>query len=233
MTASRVNRPLPAVLPTAYRLLITLLAVASMLWSSSAAAIYTPNPAGRWAPGRFFLAGDFQFNSSKDLDVGSGRSHELDNMVGFFVRPSYSVARNVTIYGRLGVQGADDVDAGFAGGFGVQAAFELPRAPEWAIGGAFDYMYWDGDFSGGGSSIKWNEFQLTPAVSYRIPQLPELTPYTGILFNFVDARGSISQDDTVGFLLGTNYDPTDFLRLEAQFRAVTETGFFLSIGYLF
>lgn len=212
-----------------------------------AAAMYTPNPAGRWAPNRFFLAGDFQFND-KDLDPGGN----LGNMAGFFARPSYSVARNVTIYGLLGFQRADgnegvpDVDTGFAGGFGVQGAYVFPGAPEWALGGSFQFMHWASDFQHecvpdrfgfcrveGGRNIDWNEFQVAPAVSYQVPTVPSLTPYAGLLFDFVDARDSISERDTVGLLFGTNFDPTPRVRLDGQVRVINETGFFLSAGYLF
>ncbi len=209
------------------------LAVLVFLWTGSVTAMYTPNPAARWAPGRFFLAGDFQFNSSKDLDVGNGRTEQVDDMAGFFVRPSYSIATNVVVHGRLGFQGANDVDTGFAGGFGIQGAYVLPGAPAWAIGGAFDYLHWSADLSGTGSNINWNEFQLAPAVSYRIPRVPKLTPYGGLLFDFVTARNSSSESDPVGLLFGTNFDPTPHVRIDGQFRVVNETGFYFSVGYLF
>ncbi|MGH7897900.1 MAG: hypothetical protein ACREQQ_08100, partial [Candidatus Binatia bacterium] len=71
---------------------------AIVLCSERALALYTPNPAGRWAEGHFFLAGDFTYNTSKDLDpVG-----EIDDQVGFFARPAFSIAPNVMLYGRLG-----------------------------------------------------------------------------------------------------------------------------------
>jgi hypothetical protein len=203
-------------------------AACALLWAASTMAMYTPNPAGRWAPGRFTLAGDFQFNSSKDLD----HAPDAENVAGFFVRPSYSIIRNLVVYARLGFQTADNVDTGFAGGFGVQGAYVLPGAREFAIGGAFDYLHWSGDFRGG-PDIDWNEFQIAPAVSYNIRQVPQLTPYTGILFDFVDAHGPISEGDPVGFLLGTNWDPTPEVRLDAQFRGVNETGFFFSAAYIF
>ena len=207
--------------------------LAATFWAGTAVAMYTPNPAGRWAPDHFFLAGDFQFNGSKDLDVGGGHTHSLDNMVGLFVRPSYSIARNIVVYGRLGFQSADSVDTGFAGGFGIQGAYEFPGARAWAIGGAFDFMHWSADMQDGGPDINWNEFQLTPAVSYRIPSLPELTPYAGLMFDFVDARDSVSEDDPVGLLMGTNFDPNPHLRLDFQLRVISETGFFFSVGYVF
>jgi hypothetical protein len=34
-------------------------------------------------------------------------------------------------------------------------------------------------------------------------------------------------------LFGTNFDPTDRVRLDAQFRVINETGFSLSAGYMF
>ncbi len=215
------------------------LAAALLVSAESVRAMYTPNPAGRWEPQRFFLAGDFQFNASKDLDFDHDGTHTLNDTAGFFVRPSYSVARNVAVYARLGFQEAGNledagggVNAGFAGGFGVQGAYVLPQAPDWAIGGSIDYMHWSGDVEHGGPDIDWNEFQLAPAVSYRIPQLRQLTPYAGLLFDFVDAKHS-SQSDPVGLLFGTNFDPTPHVRLDAQFRVVNETGFLLSAGYLF
>ena len=84
-----------------------------------------------------------------------------------------------------------------------------------------------------GRDIDWNEFQLAPAVSYNVPRVPQLTPYAGMLFDFVDARGPISESDPVGFLIGTNWDPTPEVRLDAQFRGVNETGFFFSVAYIF
>jgi hypothetical protein len=207
---------------------VTTGAVCALLWAASAMAMYTPNPAGRWEPGRFTLAGDFQFNSSKDLDPGGS----VDNMAGFFIRPSYSIIRNLVVYARLGFQTADNVDTGFAGGFGVQGAYVLPGAREWAIGGSFDYLHWSGDLPHG-RDIDWNEFQFAPAVSYNIPQLPQLTPYAGMLFDFVDAVSPISEDDPVGILFGTNWDATPEVRLDAQFRGVNETGFFFSVAYIF
>jgi len=190
-------------------------------------AMYTANPAGRWPSQRFFLAGDFQY-VDKDLAPGG----KISDGVGFFVRPGFSIAPNVVVYGRLGVQTADNVDAGFAGGFGVQGAYVIPSAPEFAVGAAADFLYWDGGLENG-HSIDWLEFQLAPAVSYNIPPVPELTPYAGILFDFVEARGSIGESDPVGMLFGTNFDPTDQLRFNAQFRVISETGFFLSVGYIF
>lgn len=213
------------------RIAITVAAV-MFFGAGSAAAMYTPNPAGRWAPQHFFLAGDFQFNSSKDLDIDHDGTAHVHDMFGAFVRPSYSIARNIVVYGRLGFQTANDIDTGFAGGFGVQGAYVLPGAPEWAIGGSFDFMHWSADFSHSNTDVDWNEFQLAPAVSYKIPRIPTLTPYAGLLFDFVDAHQS-SQSDPVGLLFGTNFDPTPHVRLDGQFRVVNETGFFFSVGYLF
>ena len=195
--------------------------VALLVWTADALAIYTPNPAGRWAEGRFFLAGDFQYNANKDLD---SRPREVEDMVGLWVRPAYSVARNVMLYGRLGFQDASKVDAGFAGGFGLQGAYAFPAAPEWAIGGAFDFLYWD-------AGDQWIEFQITPAVSYNIPRVPELTPYAGLMFDFLG--GDFGEDDPVGFLVGSNYDVSNRVRLDAQFRVLSEVGFLLSAGYMF
>lgn len=200
--------------------------VGVLLWAGAASAIYTPNPAGRWAAHHFFLAGDFEYNADKDTDFG-----EVDDMVGLFVRPAYSVAQNIMIYGRFGFRDSHRTDAGFAGGFGVQGAYVFPRAPEWAVGGAFDFLYWNAD-DNTNRNIEWKEFQVTPAVSYNIPQVPQLTPYAGVMFDFVDARRG-DQDDPVGFLIGTNFDPTNRFRLDAQFRAISETGFYFSAGYLF
>jgi hypothetical protein len=222
---------------------VAVAAVVIAVWAGRAAAMYTPNPAARWAPQHFFLAGDFQFND-KDLNHGG----EIKDMTGFFARPSYSVARNVAIYGLLGFQTAQDVDTGFAGGFGVQGAYVLPRARAWAIGGSFQFLHWASNFSSrcvdrdafgfctaavGGDNLDWNEFQLTPAVSYRIPTAPGITPYAGMLLDFVDARDSIHESDPVGLLLGTNIDVGWHLRLDAQLRVASETGFLLSVGYMF
>jgi hypothetical protein len=200
-------------------------AVALFVWVATAQAMYTPNPAGRWAANRFFLAGDFEYDSTKDLDGGG----ELDDKVGFFARPAYTIAPNVILYGRLGVADANHLDSGFAGGFGVQGAYVLPRAPEWAIGGAFDFVYWDTGAPGG--DLSYVEYQFAPAVSYNIPKVPQLTPYAGVLFDFLSS--DFGEDDPVGMVFGTNFDPSDRVRLDAQFRVVNETGFYFSAGYMF
>lgn len=206
--------------------LTTMLAAAVLLvGAASAPAMYTPNPAGRWAPQRFFLAGDFMWNE-KDLDGGG----EIDSAVGAFVRPAYSIAPNVMLYGRIGMQDADDLDTGFAGGFGAQGAYIFPQAPEWAVGGAFDFMWWDTEGRGGGD-FDYKEFQISPAVSYNVPQAPQFTPYGGMMFDFLE--GDVEEDDPVGLLLGTNFDASSRFRLDAQIRLVSETGFFFSAGYLF
>ncbi|MBI3785019.1 MAG: hypothetical protein HY270_16635 [Deltaproteobacteria bacterium] len=205
-----------------------LLFAAASLHSAAALAMYTPNPAARWQEGHFYLAGDFQFIGDKDLSGG-----QINNIYGVYARPGFSVARNVVVYGRLGFQGADSVDTGFAGGFGVQGSWVFPRQKAWAIGGAFDYLHWSANIHHGGPDISWNEFQFTPAVSYRVPDLPELTPYFGILFDIVDGRDSLSQGDPVGLLLGSNYDPSSHVRLDAQVRVVTETAFSFSMAFVF
>lgn len=207
-------------------------AVVLLTTANAASALYTPNPVGRWAPQHFYLAGDFQFTADKNVELDSGGTGSVDDIVGVFVRPGYSIVRNVVIYGRLGFQDADHVDLGFAGGFGVQGAYVLPGAPEWAIGGAFDYVHWTADIDNTDRDIDWNEFQLTPAVSYQVAQAPGLTPYAGLMLDFVDAR-NISESDPVGLLFGTNYDPNPHLRLDAQFRVISETGFLFSVGYIF
>jgi hypothetical protein len=199
--------------------------VALLAGFTTAEAMYTPNPAGRWAPGRFFLAGDFQYNDNKDLDP----SGELKDVVGLYVRPAYSIARNVMVYGRIGFQDAKHLDSGFAGGFGIQGAYILPRAPEWAIGGSFDFLYWD--TGSRDVNLTYIEYQFSPAVSYNIPQVPQLTPYAGLLFDFLGS--DFDEDKKVGAVFGTNFDPTDRVRLDAQFRVVNETGFFFSAGYMF
>jgi hypothetical protein len=189
-------------------------------------ALYSPNPAARWAPGHFFLAGDFVFNSEKDLEGGG----EIDDMTGFYARPAYTLMPNVIVYGRLGVQDADNLDSGIAVGGGIQGAYVLPQAPEWAIGGAFDILHWDTEL-GNGPDVDYTEFQITPAVSYNVPQIPALTPYAGLPINFIS--GDLEEDDTIGLLIGTNFDIGSRLRLDGQFRAIHETGFAFSVGYLF
>lgn len=205
---------------------VWLLAAAGIaLAASGASAMYTPNPAGRWAANRFFLAGDLQYDTSKDLDGGG----EIEDQIGLFVRPGYSIARNVMVYARLGFQDAERLDTGFAGGFGVQGAYALPAAPEWAIGGAFDFVYWDtGDRF---DNLSYVEYQFSPAVSYNIPKVPQLTPYAGLLFDFLGS--DFDEDKPVGAVFGTNFDPTNHVRLDAQFRVVNETGFLVSAGYMF
>jgi hypothetical protein len=197
-----------------------------VLAATEAAAMYTPNPAARWKANRFFLAGDFQYTGDKDLDPAG----EIEDEVGLFVRPSYSFAPNAVIYGRLGFQDADDVDTGFAIGAGVQAAWEIPAAPDWAIGGSLDYLYWDTE-SNGGADIDYQEIQFAPAVSYNIPQVPELTPYGGIALDFL--VDDLEEDDPVGLFFGTNVDFTDRIRVDAQFRVIHENGLLISAGYLF
>jgi hypothetical protein len=204
-------------------MLLALLAV------GSAEAVYTPNPAGRWPGQRFFLAGDFHHVSDKDLDEPRG---EVEDVTGFFVRPAFSVADNVVLYGRLGFLDADPLDSGFAGGFGAQAAFVLPRAPQWSLGAAFDFLFWDTETPGRfGRDVEWLEFQVTPAVSYRIPAAPQLSPYAGLAFDFLS--GDVDEDDPVGLVFGANLDLPLGLRFDGQVRVVSETGFLLSAGYLF
>lgn len=208
------------------RIAAVLLAIPSL-----ASAIYTPNPAGRWQAHRFFLGGDMQFNASKNMDANRPRAFDVDNMYGFFVRPGFSVAENVVVYGRLGVQGAEDVHAGFAGGFGVQGAYVIPALPELAVGGAFDYVHWAGEFTRG-PNINWNEFQITPGVSYQPRRFQEFSAYGGVMFDIVDAR-RLSEQDLVGLLLGVSYDFTDNFRLEGQARVISEDGLFIGATYIF
>ena len=195
------------------------------LTATQAAAIYTPNPAGRWDANRLFIAGDLQYNGDKDLDPNG----EIDDAVGLFVRPSYAFAPNAVVYGRLGFQDADHIDAGFAIGVGLQAAWELPNATDWAIGGSFDYLYWD--LESGNSDADYHEIQFAPAVSYNIPQLREVTPYAGIMADFL--VDDLEEDNPVGLLFGSNFDVGEHVRFDAQFRVISENGLFLSAGYLF
>jgi hypothetical protein len=196
-----------------------------VLPATRATATYTPNPAARWQEGHFFVAGDFQYMDEKDLDPAG----EIQDEYGLFVRPSFAFAPNATIYGRIGVQDADHVDAGFAIGGGLQAAWELPGAKDWAIGGSFDYLFWDLE-GNSGVDVDYHELQLTPAVSYNIPQVRELTPYVGVPINWLE--GDLEEDDTVGLLFGSNVD-LDRWRLDLQFRVIHEEGLLLSAGYTF
>ena len=201
----------------------------TLAWAGVAEAVYTPNPAGRWAAHHFFLAGDFSYTADKDLEDPRA---EAEDLVGVFVRPGYSIARNVMAYGRLGFQDGDPFDTGFAAGFGIQGAYILPRAPEWAIGGAFDFLFWDTEVGGRfDRDVEWVEFQITPAVSYNIPTIPQLTPYAGFMLDFL--AGDVEEDDPFGLVFGTNFDLPPRVRFDAQFRAISETGFFASAGYLF
>ena len=195
-----------------------------VLAATEARATYTPNPAGRWQPNQFFLAGDFQYTDEKDLEHG-----KLNDEYGLFVRPSYSFAPNATVYARLGFQDADHFDAGFAIGAGVQMAWQLPQATDWAIGGSFDYLFWDLEGPGGGN-VDYHELQLSPAVSYNIPQIREITPYAGLAFDFLE--GDVDEDDPVGLLFGSNFDVNRW-RFDAQFRVINEEGLMLSAGYMF
>ena len=204
---------------------VGLVGLGLLVWCGSAQALYTPNPAGRWAENRFFLAGDFTYNADKDLDGGG----EIKDQVGFFARPAFSVARNVMIYGRVGAMDGKHLDSGFAGGFGVQGAYVLPRHPEWAIGGAFDFLYWK--TGSGPFDLTYIEYQFTPAFSYNVPSIPQLTPYAGVAFDFLGS--DFDEDKPFGLVMGTNYDPTNRVRLDAQFRVISETGFFISAGYMF
>ncbi len=195
------------------------------LTATSASAIYTPNPAGRWDANRFFIAGDFQYNGDKDLDpIG-----EIDDEVGLFVRPSYAFAPNATVYGRLGFQDASHVDTGFAIGVGLQAAWELPAATDWAIGASFDYLFWY--LESGGSDLDYHEIQFAPAVSYNIPQLRAVTPYVGLMADFL--VDDLEEDNPIGLLFGSNFDLGEHIRFDGQIRLISESGFFLSAGYLF
>jgi hypothetical protein len=206
--------------------LVPLVAAVVLGGAGSASALYSPNPAARWAAGHFFLAGDFMFNTEKDLDPRG----ELEDMTGFYARPAYTLMPNLIVYGRVGMQDADGLDSGFAGGGGVQYAYVLPRAPEWAVGGAFDVMFWDTEGRGGGS-VDWTEFQFSPAFSYNVPSIPALTPYGGVAIDFIS--GDLEEDDPFGVFAGTNFDIGSRLRLDAQFRFLNETGFGFSVGYLF
>jgi opacity protein-like surface antigen len=200
----------------------TFLALALLaVTAAPALAIYTPNPAGRWEENRFFFAADLQYNGDKDLDSGGS----IDDEVGFFVRPSYAFARNATLYGRIGFQDADHIDTEFAIGAGVQAAWEIPQAKDWAVGGSIDYLYWDLDHA------DYHEVQFAPAVSYNIPQLREVTPYAGFVADFL--VDDLEEDDPVGLLLGSNFDLNENIRFDAQIRLIAENGFFLSAGYRF
>ena len=198
------------------------LAVALLaITAAPASAIYTPNPAGRWEANHFFVAADLQYNGDKDLDDGGS----IDDEVGFFVRPSYAFAPNATLYGRIGLQDADHIDTEFAIGAGLQAAWEIPQATDWAIGGSLDYLYWDLD------NVDYHEVQFAPAVSYNIPQLREITPYAGFVADFL--VDDLEEDDPVGLLLGSNFDIGEQIRFDAQIRLISEDGFFLSAGYRF
>jgi len=203
---------------------LTVLAAAILaITAAPASAIYTPNPAGRWEDHRFLVAADLQYNGDKDLDSGGS----LDDTVGFFVRPSYVFAPNATLYGRIGLQDADSrgIDTEFAIGAGIQAAWEIPAATDWAVGASFDYLYWDLD------SIDYHEIQFAPAVSYNIPQLREVTPYAGIMANFL--VDDLDEEDPVGILLGSNFDIGKQVRFDAQIRLISENGFLLSAAYIF
>jgi len=205
--------------------MLVVAAVLVALGAVQAHAMYTPNPAGRWEANRFFFAGDLQYNS-KDLE----HSGDLDDEVGLFARPSYSLAPNATIYGRSGFQNADHLDTEFAIGGGIQGAYVLPNAREWAVGASFDYLFWDAQADGGGD-IDYHEVQITPAVSYNPGRLPALTPYVGLPIDFLS--GDLDQENTVGLMFGSNYDLSEHVRLDAQARFISENGFFLSAGYLF
>jgi len=208
------------------RLVISLASLVVLLAASQASALYSPNPAARWAGGHFFLAGDFAYNTEKDLDPGG----EIEDLTAFYVRPAYTLMDNLIVYARFGIQDAEGLDSGFVGGGGIQGAYVLPRAPEWAIGGAFDILFWDTE-GRGGNSVDYTEFQLSPAVSYNVPSIPALTPYGGFAIDFID--GDLEEDDTFGLLFGTNFDINSRLRLDGQVRFINETGISFSIGYLF
>lgn len=202
---------------------IVLAAALLAITAAPASAIYTPNPAGRWEANRFLVAADLQYNGDKDLDSGGS----LDDVVGFYVRPSYAFAPNATLYGRIGLQDADSrgIDTEFAIGAGIQAAWEIPAATDWAVGASFDYLYWDLD------SVDYHEIQFAPAVSYNIPQLREVTPYAGIMANFL--VDDLDEEDPVGILLGSNFDIGKQVRFDAQIRLISENGFLLSAAYIF
>ena len=192
-----------------------------------AGAMYTPNPAGRWEANHVFVAGDLQYNGNKDLD---SPSTEVDDEVGLYARLSYAFMENATVYGRIGMQDADHLEAQFALGGGIQAAWALPQARDWAIGGAFDVLWWNAEFNNG-ADIDYTEIQLAPAVSYNFPAARYVTPYAGLAFDFV--TGDFDEDDPVGILFGANFDLDKHWRLDAQVRLISEDGLFMSAGYMF
>jgi len=192
-----------------------------VLAATDAFAMYTPNPAGRWQANHFFVGADLQYNSDKELDPAG----EIDDEVGFFIRPSYALAPNATVYGRIGVQEAEHTDSELGIGFGLQAAWELPAASDWAIGASFDYLYWDLPHT------DYHEIQFAPAVSYRIPGLQGVTPYAGLIADFL--VDDLEEDDPIGLLLGSNFDIGTSLRFDAQIRLIAESGFLLSGGVQF
>jgi len=206
--------------------IITLALVLLTFSATESLAMYVPNPAARWEANRFFFAGDLQYTGDKDLDPRG----EIEDEVGVYFRPSYAFAPNATIYGRIGFQNADHLDTGFAIGGGLQAAWVLPQARDWAIGGAFDVLYWNTDANNGGD-VESTEVQLSPAVSYSIPQARMFTPYAGLAVDFL--TDDLDEDDPVGLFFGSNIDLSDRVRLDAQFRVIHEDGFSLSAGYLF
>jgi hypothetical protein len=62
------------------------------------------------------------------------------------------------------------------------------------------------------------------------------------LIDFVEAErtqgngqsgGELEQDDLVGLAVGLTVDPIPNLRVDVQFRAISETAASLSVGYLF
>jgi hypothetical protein len=217
--------------------------VALLLSAEAASAVYTPNPAGRWQKHRFFIAADVQY-LKKDIDLpGPDNKTVEEEIYGMFVRPSFSIAPNVTVYGRIGFQDTDLVELGFAGGAGAQLAYPLPWAREWAIGVSYDFLYVeDSDFEDVPGSREWMEHQIAPGVSFTVPRVRALTTYAAALIDFVEAErtqgngqsgGELEQDDLVGLAVGLTVDPIPNLRVDVQFRAISETAASLSVGYLF
>jgi opacity protein-like surface antigen len=211
-----------------------------LLWCVTAEAVSTPNPVAPSKGGRFFLAGDFDFRFEKDIDFDNGGKGEFDDMLNLFLRPGYAVIDNVTVYGRIGLWSADDIDPGFTFGAGAQGVYIVPRAPEWRVGGTIDFLYAGAEVEDSDADVWFVEFQLTLAGGYAFRQVPGLYPYAGFMLNFlsgeVEVRGrdqDFDQDDVFGLLFGASFDVTDNLKVEGQFRLISEDALFLSVSYRF
>lgn len=218
--------------------LVTLVGLA-LMWLSPAGAAPTSNPTLLGQSGQFFVAGELDFRFEKDLDFDNAGEAEIENVLGLFARPGYWVLDNLSVYGRLGLIAAEDINAAVGLGAGVQGVYVIPQAPGWRVGGSVEFLYKfesDAETNVGDREFDFFEFQLTLAGGYQFEQLPQLSPYAGFMLDFFSGelgRTDLDQDNVFGLLFGATYEITERLKAEGQFRFVSETALFLNVLYTF